>query len=382
MNRRAAGASLVKDLAVEPQATAWQVVGAVVRGVAHERMGLPCQDAQDYRVLQGNILLIALADGAGSAAFSDQGAQCAVNEALHALAGSLESGLPEDNEGWQCLLREAFSTAHAAVLRLAEMNRQESVDAPLEEFPAEDEWPGLDELSEPEEEPYSVDEPPDPVDPEEWFEVDLPPYLPPAGPVIPPERAYATTLTCVVAADNWLAVGQIGDGLVVAGEGDDLFAVTHLQRGEYANETHFLTEAGALEQMVIEVIERPVSALAVMSDGLIRLALKLPSQEPHAPFFQPLFRVTAAIKDEAEASRQLSEFLGSARVNARTDDDKSLVLAVRAANPRISADQKRSKEHTMVEDRPGETAGSTGAGNAAGTNGIERTESSLDWERE
>jgi len=102
-----------------------------------------------------------------------------------------------------------------------------------------------------------------------------------------------------------------------------------LQRGEYANETHFLIQADALDQLVIDVYDTRVSALAVMSDGLIRLALRMPSQEPHAPFFQPLLNFVESTTDAAGAARQLSAFLASERVNARTDDDKSLVLAVR-----------------------------------------------------
>jgi len=71
-----------------------------------------------------------------------------------------------------------------------------------------------------------------------------------------------------------------------------------------------------------------VRALAVMSDGLTRLALKLPANEPHPPFFQPLFAFASAADGQAQAEEQLAAFLASERVCARTDDDKSLVIAV------------------------------------------------------
>lgn len=145
-----------------------------------------------------------------------------------------------------------------------------------------------------------------------------------------PAREYAATLTGVIADGRCLVVGQIGDGAVIAeGEDGHLWTASRLQRGEYANETHFLTEDDALDRVVIEVFERPVRALAVMSDGLVRLALKMPAQEPHAPFFQPLFRFASTVEDGEKAASHLAEFLDSERVNARTDDDKSLVLAVR-----------------------------------------------------
>jgi hypothetical protein len=246
----------------------WRVVGAAVRGVSHERLNLPCQDAQGCRVLPGGILLAVVADGAGTAAFSDQGAQAAVEETLRALETALDGGRPANPGEWEDLLASAFYSARQVVIDLAER----AGESP---------------------------------------------------------REYACTLAGVVAGENGLVAGQIGDGAVVGRNlNDELFTVTRLQRGEYANETHFLIEEDALVTAEIEYIDRPVGALAVMSDGLIRLALKMPSQDPHVPFFQPLFRFATAEAGAEGAAEKLEAFLGSSRVNDRTDDDKSLVLAV------------------------------------------------------
>lgn len=289
---------------------AWRAVGAAVQGVSHERLGLPCQDVQAFRARPDGILLVALADGAGSARYSDRGARIAVDEALRVLDDALQDSLPGDREGWERVLREAFSAARTAVREQAGADPElpESAETVFEEEDAE----------------IADDEPRENA------------------------RDYAATLTCVVAAPRHLAVGQVGDGAVVAmSDDEELFAVTRLQRGEYANETHFITQEDALDQLVFDLIERPVKALAVMSDGLIRLALKMPTQEPHAPFFQPLFRFATSVEDGAEAGRQLAAFLTSERVNARTDDDKSLVLAVRLAVPESIEEQSR----TVAEDR-------------------------------
>jgi hypothetical protein len=285
----------------------WRVVGAAVRGLSHERTDLPCQDAAEWRVLGDGTLLIAVADGAGSARFSDAGARLAVAAVLRRLVELLEGpGQPEDaqlparfrvNEIetdpqdvdppapedadpgaiWNVVMRDAFETARAEVLQMAEEAGESG---------------------------YKSDDK--------------------SG------REYATTLSCVVADAERLVVAQIGDGAVVADHGEGLFAATRLQRGEYANETHFLTEADALDQVVVDVFEQPAQLLAVMSDGLIRLALRMPSQEPHAPFFEPLFRFTRQVAGDDNAAGPLAAFLKSERVNARTDDDKSLVLAVRS----------------------------------------------------
>jgi hypothetical protein len=143
-------------------------------------------------------------------------------------------------------------------------------------------------------------------------------------------RAFATTLTCAVASDEWLVVGQVGDGIVVAkGENGDLFAATQPQRGEYANETFFLTMDEALQQIQVAVYGQSVDALAVMTDGLMRLAMNLAKSEPFSPFFEPLMAYAAQAENEAEAQGQLSALLASDRVCERTDDDKTLVLVAR-----------------------------------------------------
>jgi serine/threonine protein phosphatase PrpC len=149
-----------------------------------------------------------------------------------------------------------------------------------------------------------------------------------------PLRSFATTLTCLVATSERLIVGQLGDGAVVAvGEDGGLKTVTTLQRGEYANETNFLTQDQALDLIAFQMIDEQVQALAVMSDGLTRLALKRPDNEPHPPFFTPLFAFvgsSVSSDDPARAVDPLIQFLTSPRVCERTDDDKTLVLALRS----------------------------------------------------
>jgi hypothetical protein len=247
----------------------WRVVGAQAAGTSHLKQNLPCQDAQAYRLLalgQGEVLAAALADGAGSAEHSDQGSACAVEAALLAVESELAGSDPLqiDPAG---LLRLAFETARLALEELAA--RQE---------------------------------------------ISL--------------RSLATTLTVVLAHGGGLAAGQLGDGaVVVKTSGQELITLTQPQRGEYANETYFLSQENAMDRLQISHLAEPVEALAVLSDGLMRLALKMPGGEPHPPFFAPLFGFAASASGP-DAQSQLEDFLNSERVCARTDDDKSLVLAV------------------------------------------------------
>jgi hypothetical protein len=70
--------------------------------------------------------------------------------------------------------------------------------------------------------------------------------------------------------------------------------------------------------------------LALFSDGLQMLALKMPPGTPHPPFFAPLMRFVAQTRDRATAEEHLRGFLQSPRIAERADDDLTLVLAVRA----------------------------------------------------
>ncbi len=251
----------------------WRVFGASVRGTSHQANDVPCQDAHAYRVFPRGELVVAVADGAGSSERSDEGAQVAVREAVASLASVIEGRFDWSQSSWQEAMQEAFRQARAA----------------------------LDELAARE-------------------EVDL--------------RAFAATLTCAVATDDRLVVGQIGDCVAIAADTfGDLSTVVQPQKGEYASETYFLTGPDALDTVEVEIVSRQVKSLAVISDGLTRLAVKLPDYAPAARFFDPLWAFAVEAEDEAQAKAEMAAFLASERVCARSDDDKTLVLAVRPKGP-------------------------------------------------
>jgi len=246
----------------------WQVIHATAVGSAHLNNGLPCQDAAGWRLLPSGILAIALADGAGSAIQAEIAASLAVAEALESLGNSPANQTPEDMDAWSTAIQQAFFTAREAILKQA-------ADAGLE--------------------PHD----------------------------------YATTLTCLVADSDGVIFGQVGDGALVARTPHgDLYTLARPQRGAYANETLFLTMPEAIERAEFQAVELDLAGLAVMSDGLLRLALQLPGYQPHTPFFTPLWAFAARAGSDELAGLQLAQFLASERVCARTDDDKSLVIAV------------------------------------------------------
>jgi hypothetical protein len=247
----------------------WRFLGASVQGTSHLEKNTPCQDAHACLQTPNRELLLAVADGAGSAERSQEGAQLAVKQVVSALASALQKDAPDSEVGWQEIIRHAFSKALQAIVELAS-----SSDLSLNTF--------------------------------------------------------STTLACAVVADDWIAVGQIGDGAVVSeSENGELFLTVHPQRGEYANEAYFLTMQDGLNYLAYYISKSFVKSVVLTSDGLLRLAFKLPEYEPSSRFFQPLITFTTEMEDKEQAHLQLVKFLNSARINSRTDDDKTLVLATR-----------------------------------------------------
>lgn len=144
-------------------------------------------------------------------------------------------------------------------------------------------------------------------------------------------RDFACTLVAAVAGASHAAFLQIGDGAIVAGGSGAREVIFWPDAGEYANMTYFVTDEDWPKHLHFELRANAYDELALMTDGLQRLALHFESRSPHAPFFDPMIRALAnAPAGYATAlEKPLVAFLESDAVSARTDDDKSLVLATR-----------------------------------------------------
>src|SRR5512146_1899671 len=105
-------------------ANGWLVVGAAVRGVSHQKLGMPCQDALEYRVLPNGAVLIAVADGAGSASQSELGARLAVMRAMDTLEAKIKRNLPCTAAEWENVIRKAYFRTFGALYRLADVQRR------------------------------------------------------------------------------------------------------------------------------------------------------------------------------------------------------------------------------------------------------------------
>lgn len=144
-------------------------------------------------------------------------------------------------------------------------------------------------------------------------------------------RDFACTLLGLLSSPMGTLVLQIGDGGVVLDVGFGLELAVVPMGGEYANMTHFVTDEDAISVLVTKTYSDPALRVAAFSDGLQRLALNMAANTPHEPFFSPFFNGMAKATPEQEDQLQalLVKFLGGAAVNERTDDDKTLALALR-----------------------------------------------------
>jgi hypothetical protein len=143
-------------------------------------------------------------------------------------------------------------------------------------------------------------------------------------------RDFATTVICLLSNGIATIVIHIGDGCAVAKDAESgaWQALTWPAHGEYASTTFFVTD----EEPRISIQRRntPISALVAFTDGLERLALDFGAATPHTRFFEgvlaPICQSTITGRD-AKLSHQLARYLDSPAINARTDDDKTLLIA-------------------------------------------------------
>ncbi len=144
-------------------------------------------------------------------------------------------------------------------------------------------------------------------------------------------REYASTLLLTVLTPETGAASQIGDGVIVVGEGNGEWNwMFWPQHGQYANTTRFLVDDDYAKWLECDVFGSSVTDMAILSDGLESLALQFDTKTVHNQFFAPFFQSLIGAPAEGEdltRSIALAGFLDSQRVRDRTDDDTSLIVA-------------------------------------------------------
>lgn len=254
----------------------WKYGLASVAGTAHVKSSVPLQDFSVAELIldsRGEEVFIAIAsDGAGSAANSQVGAKLACETLLRDLQSHFASGggLKQLTKDFVATWIEKFQNLISTSATETEMKSQD----------------------------------------------------------------FACTLLAAIVGKDQAAYFQIGDGAIVeslAGQKDQYSCVCWPQQGEYANSTNFLTDAAAKEKVFCEVKTGTVDEVALFTDGIQSLVLDYRNRAAHSPFFTPLFNWLRPRPEgySKELSVSLTQYLNSEKINARTDDDKTLILATR-----------------------------------------------------
>ncbi len=255
-----AGAVATEAPAPREPSGLWKVTGVSVPGSKRET-GQACEDAHAWTV-EGDWLVAAVADGAGSASRSAEGASLAASYFVEHFSWSLA----EDPVVSAELIVDSFEATRRGLRRLVDGRGGHLAD-------------------------------------------------------------YATTLTIAVVSTDEVWAAQVGDGAVVVRSGDDLVSLAATAKGEFLNETTFLTSKSWRRETSVECRRITPSGVALTTDGLGLLALDMSTGQPHAPFFEPLF---AFCETTADGTQGVERFLGSERVASRTDDDLTLLIALHA----------------------------------------------------
>ena len=249
----------------------WKTVFDSVAGASHDTSGIPCQDACRVVTITSSsgeeLLVVACADGAGSAKCAADGSMTACDEvvkfvqAQSEVSSWLRSVTRNDVTDW-------IGRARAAIgRRAAELNE--------------------------------------------------------------PIRQLATTLLVAVIGESTSVFAQIGDGAIVIPMDDGFRCVFWPQSGEYANTTNFVTDDDFADKLAFDAQNTRIDECVVFTDGLERLALRFDDRTVHRRFVEPMLRNMRSVESTDHFFEPLRTFLASPRVNERTDDDKTLILATR-----------------------------------------------------
>ena len=251
-------------------------VGSAV-GTSHITSGDPCQDSHACEVIEdedGDEVLVAVAsDGAGSAKLSHLGSAAACRAVIERVRGHLAAG------------HRVGAISHEVAAEIA-LDARDKIAALAKE----------------------------------------------AGTVV---RDFACTLVVAVVATDLAVFFQVGDGALIVSPRNDAGAFSWVfwpERGEYANTTVFLSDERMTEHLMHDIVPGAVDEVAVLTDGIQSLVLDYKARIAHTPFFQQMMGPLRLRDDDgrlADLSVALDRYLDSPRVNERTDDDKTLILASR-----------------------------------------------------
>lgn len=253
----------------------WRYASASVIGQAHINQQTLCQDRLLCRAIEtkidGEVLIAVVADGAGSTAHGQIGAETACETFVSQVADFLNSG-------------------NASV---------ESLNEDFGKF-----WIGFFQTK--------IKQ----IADEKKIEI----------------RDFASTLIGAVAGKNATVFYQVGDGGAVFstnGQNESYQFGIEPTESEYVNTTEFLTDDAAIESLRFVLINEKIEDLILFSDGIFAVAVDYQKNKPHEPFLMPMIAPLRNGNSANGLNEKLANFLASPKLNEKTDDDKTIILASR-----------------------------------------------------
>lgn len=152
-----------------------------------------------------------------------------------------------------------------------------------------------------------------------------------------PYQDHACTFIGALVGDEAASFVQLGDGAIVVNHagGNGWQYIFWPQHGEQANMTNFLVNANALQSFEFCSLPYGVAEISMFTDGLENLVLRRAEKAVHAPFFDRAFalvRQSAGPGFDEGLSEQLKDYLSSDVLANETHDDITLVLASKRPN--------------------------------------------------
>jgi serine/threonine protein phosphatase PrpC len=268
----------------------WKAISRSEVGTSHRQENIPCQDYGDYRLF-GDVIVGVVADGAGSAKYSHVGSELAVNTVIDLIARNFYKS-------------EQKKLSPIEFARNFHKSEQEKLSPPLREEESK-----------------------------QMFTEIVQEIIAQLGKTAKQNNCdikdLACTLLIFIATPEWLVAMQIGDGLMVVRpqNSPDYQLLFKPHKGEFVNETTFVTCSHALEEMQVKVIPSP-EFIAAATDGLENVAITLKNCQPFPGFFQPLETYLQSTTDPNQEDEYLVNFLQSEALNKRTSDDKTVLLSI------------------------------------------------------
>jgi hypothetical protein len=153
-------------------------------------------------------------------------------------------------------------------------------------------------------------------------------------------RDYASTFVGAVIGASCAVFYQVGDGgIVFSASGVPAsyrFAIAPVE-SEYVNVTDFVTDETAVERLRFELVEEAVEDLILFSDGIYAVAVDYQNNAPHEPFLMPMIAPLRNGNAPNGLNEKLENFLSSQKINEKTDDDKTIILASRAVAAEVES---------------------------------------------